>query len=73
VWPPEDRAEYRTASGYRAAQAVRLLAYLLVFLPLAGVPALIASFVQQLWALAKLPVRAARWLSARARAEARAG
>ncbi|MEO8420702.1 MAG: hypothetical protein ABI457_05865 [Hyphomicrobium sp.] len=73
VWPPEDRAEYGTAAGYRAARAVRLLAYLLVFLPLAGVPALIASFVQQLWALALLPVRAARWLSARARAEARVG
>ena len=70
VWPPEDRAEYGTAVGYRAAQAVRLLAYLLVFLPLAGMPALVVSFVQQLWALAMLPVRAARWLSARARAEA---
>ena len=44
IWPPEERAEYGTTVGYRAAQAVRLLAYLLVFLPLAGVPALIASF-----------------------------
>ena len=73
VWPPEQRAEYRGAIGYRAAQGVRLLAYLLLFLPIVGIPALIVSFMQQLWALVMLPVRAVRWLSARARAEARAG
>jgi hypothetical protein len=59
--------------GYRAAQAVRLLAYWFIFLPLAGIPALAVSFVHQLWALVMLPMRAARWLSARARFEARAG
>jgi hypothetical protein len=73
IWPPEQRAEYRGAVGYRAAQGVRLLAYLLLFLPIVGIPALIVSFMQQLWGLAMLPVRAVRWLSARARAEARAG
>jgi hypothetical protein len=73
VWPPEQRAEYRGAVGYRAAQGARLLAYLLLFLPIVGIPALIVSFMQQLWGLAMLPVRAVRWLSGRARAEARAG
>jgi hypothetical protein len=70
VWPPEQRAEYGAAAGYRAAQVVRLLAYLLLFLPILGVPALIGSFMQQLWALVLLPVRAVRRVSARARAEA---
>ena len=64
LWPPEQRDEYGSAVGYRAAQGVRLLAYFLVFLPIVGVPALIVSFVQQLWALVTLPVRAVRWLSA---------
>jgi hypothetical protein len=73
VWPQEQREEYRNSVGYRAAQGVRLLAYFVLFLPIAGIPALIVSFIQQLWALAMLPVRAVRWLSARARAEARAG
>jgi hypothetical protein len=73
VWPPEQRSEYGAAIGYRAAQGVRLLAYLLLFLPIVGIPALIVSFMQQLWGLAMLPVRAVQWLSARARAEARAG
>ena len=72
LWPPEQRGEYRGAIGYRAAQGARLLAYLLLFLPIVGIPALIVSFMHQLWALVMLPVRAVRWLSARARAEARA-
>lgn len=73
VWPKEQREEYRIGVGYRAAQGVRLLAYFLLFLPIAGIPALIVSFFEQLWALLLLPVRAVRWLSARAHAEARAG
>jgi hypothetical protein len=73
VWPQEQRAEYRNSVGYRAAQGVRLLAYFLLFLPIVGIPAFIVSLLQQLWALVTFPVRVVRWLSARARAEARAG
>lgn len=71
IWPPEQRAEYTSAIGYRAAQVVRLLACVLLFLPLVGGPALIVSLLQQVWALVTLPVRAVRWLTARS--EARAG
>lgn len=71
LWPQEEREEYGGIVGYRAAQAARLLAYLALFLPIVGVPALIMSLLQQLWALVTFPVRAIRWLFART--EARAG
>ena len=71
LWPPEERAEYAGACGYRAAQAARLIAFLVIFLPIVGAPALIASLLLQLWALVTLPARAVRWLVGRA--EARAG
>lgn len=71
VWPPEQREEYGNAVGYRAAQSMRLAAYLLLFLPIVGVPALVASVLLQLWTLLTLPIRAVRWLVART--EARAG
>ncbi len=71
VWPPEQREEYGNAVGYRAAQSMRLAAYLLLFLPTVGVPALVASVLLQLWTLLTLPIRAVRWLVART--EARAG
>ncbi len=70
LWPPEQRAEYAGAFGYRAAQAARLLAFLLIFLPIVGAPALIASLLLQLWALVTLPARAVRWLFARSEAPA---
>jgi hypothetical protein len=71
LWPPEQRAEYGNAIGYRAAQGVRLLALFFVFLPIVGAPALIVWMLQQFWTLVTLPVRAVRWLAART--EARAG
>ena len=49
----------------------RLVAFVLVFLPIVGIPALIVSLLLQLWALITLPARAVRWLFTRA--EARAG
>jgi hypothetical protein len=73
LWPLEQRKEYRNRVGYRTAQGARLLAYFLVFLPIAGAPALIVSLVQQLWAHVTLPWRTLRWLFARGRTEARAG
>jgi hypothetical protein len=70
LWPPEARAEYGSAVGYRTAQAVRLLAFLLLFLPVVGIPALLVSLLQQAWAVVTLPVRAVRWLMARSAAPA---
>jgi len=65
LWPPEKRDEYRGAIGYRLAQFARLLAFLFVFLPIVGIPAFIASLLQQAWSIAMLPIRAARWVFAR--------
>jgi hypothetical protein len=71
IWPAEVRGEYRGAIGYRAAQAMRWAAFLLLFLPIVGLPALTAWAVLQLWELVMLPVRIVRWLTSRT--EARAG
>ena len=65
IWPRERPEDYRGAAGYRAAQAARLLVFLAVFLPLAGVPALIGSLALHLWGVAALPIRFLRWLTAR--------
>jgi len=69
LWPAERRAEYRGIAGYRAANAARLLAFLVVFLPIAGLPALFASLILQLFGIAMLPFRFLRWLAARAQAK----
>lgn len=65
LWPPEDRREYAGRLGYAAARAARLAAFLLVFLPLAGLPALIWTGVLQLWGVLSAPFRALSWLRAR--------
>lgn len=39
IWPPEKRDDYAGAVGYRAAQAVKAVLFLGLFLPLAGLPA----------------------------------
>lgn len=70
IWPAEQRGEYGNAVGYRAAQAARLLAFVAVFVPLVGFPALIGSLLQQAWAILTLPARAVRWLAARGEARA---
>jgi len=57
VWPIEQREDYRGVAGYRSAQAARFLAFLLVFLPVAGVPALVVSLFQYGWGILKLPLR----------------
>jgi hypothetical protein len=61
LWPQEQRAEYGSAAGYRAAQAARLLLFLLVFMPLAGVPALLVTLSLQLFGVVLLPFRFLRW------------
>ncbi len=67
LWPHEQRGEYGSAVGYRSAQAVRLVAFVLLFLPIVGIPAFIVFLLLQAWALLTLPARAIRWLTARAR------
>ena len=69
-WPAEQRAEYRGAAGYRAAQAMRLLAFFIWFLPIVGVPALLVALILQLWGFVTLPFRFLRWLASRFEAKA---
>lgn len=66
IWPPEQRSEYGNAFGYRAAQVMRLAAFILLFLPIVGLPAFIASGILQFWNLATQLVRALRRLFVRA-------
>lgn len=62
LWPPESRGEYRGVIGYRAAQVARFLAFAIVFLPLVGMPAFIASVAMQVYGVAMLPFRFLRWI-----------
>ncbi len=62
VWRPEVGAEYSSAVGYWAARAVRLIVFVLLFLPLVGGPALLVSLLGQVLGLLLLPVRALQWL-----------
>lgn len=43
IWPPEQRSEYGSRLGYEAARAVRSLAFLLVFLPIVALPAMLLT------------------------------
>jgi hypothetical protein len=65
LWPPERRPDYASASGFHAARFAKLLAFLVLFLPLAGAPALLATVAMQLWSLVTAPWRFARWVAAR--------
>jgi hypothetical protein len=49
---------------------MRLAAFLLLFLPIVGMPALTAWAFLQLWDLVMLPVRVVRWLTTRSVARA---
>ena len=68
LWPHEQRDEYGSAAGYRSAQAVRLVAFVLLFLPIVGIPAFFVFLLLQAWAVLTLPARAVRWLTSRAEA-----
>jgi hypothetical protein len=65
IWPTEDRAEYGSYIGYALARLVRGLAFVLVFLPLMGLPLFLRYVGLQLWALLTAPVRFMRWLRER--------
>jgi hypothetical protein len=70
LWPAETRSDYSGAVGYRAAQAARLLVFVLVFLPIAGAPALLVALLLQLYGIVLLPFRFLRWLVSGAQAKA---
>ncbi len=65
IWPREQRSEYRGTVGWRAAQSVRLVAFLTLFLPLVGIPAFVGSLVLHAWGAVTLPFRFVRRLTAR--------
>ncbi|MBA4130327.1 MAG: hypothetical protein C0519_02770 [Hyphomicrobium sp.] len=62
IWPPEDRAEYGSFAGYALARAVRMILFVLIFLPVAGLPLFIRYLALQAWAILTAPLRALRWL-----------
>ena len=58
VWPSEEREEYASWLGYQAARCVRLIAFAVLFLPIAGLPALTLLILQALFRLvAPTPTR----------------
>ena len=56
IWPPENRAEYGRTLGYQAARGLRVLAYLLLFLPLIGCFAFAWFMLLKLWEAILAPV-----------------
>jgi hypothetical protein len=72
LWPPEQAAEYAGRSGYWAARTIRGTVFLLVFLPLAALPAASIHVLRKFWEAVTAPLRWWRWLTG-GRAPARAG
>lgn len=70
VWPREQQSEYAGRLGYYAARSVRLLIFLLVFLPVAGIPALLWAGALSFWSTMTAPFRAFARLRDRYRARA---
>lgn len=62
IWPREARADYSGVLGYWAARGMRGLAYLLLFAPLAGIPALPVMVWRIVWGWLTLPSRVFRWI-----------
>jgi hypothetical protein len=48
IWSPEVREDYASRGGFEAARGVRLLVFLTLFLPIAGLPAIIWGMVRWL-------------------------
>lgn len=57
LWPPERRDEYAAAAGWHAARLVKLLAFGVLFLPLAAPLALIWTLARAALAIVALPIR----------------
>ncbi len=72
IWPREARGDYGGAIGYGAARLIRALVFVLLFLPVAGAPAFLATLAAQLWSVVTAPWRFVRWLGALAARRGRA-
>ena len=57
LWPAERRAGYSNALGFHLARSVRLLFFVLVFLPVSGIPAALSNVAMQLWMMLTFPFR----------------
>ena len=62
LWPPEQRGEYGGWFGYQSARLVRLILFVLLFLPIVGLPAAVSQFFYTLWQWLTLPWRFFKWL-----------
>ncbi len=66
LWPAEQRSEYASSAGYRAARGVRLALFSFIFLPIVGIPAgvwaMLKGFFDQVWLIVSLPFRVVRWI-----------
>lgn len=65
IWPAEQRADYSGAAGFHAARLARLICFIVVFLPLAGVPAALVALGGQILAILLLPVTVFSWIMRR--------
>ena len=57
IWPQEVRTEYGNALGYWSARAIRLVALLLVFIPLAALATAPVQALTKLWDMLRWPLR----------------
>jgi hypothetical protein len=62
TWPPEERGEYGSTAGYHSARIVRFLAFVCLFLPIAGGFAFAWYMLLTAWDALHAPVRWARTL-----------
>lgn len=72
LWPPERREEYAGPIGYYAARWVKGALFVLLFLPVAGIPAFFGSLLMQAWGIVTLPFRFFGRLVSRAKGGSRA-
>ena len=57
LWPQEKRQEYAGRFGYQAARVARGIAFVLLFLPFVGLPAVIWAYLRPLVSLVFAPFR----------------
>lgn len=65
LWPSERREDYRNAFGFHAARLARLLIFLLIFLPVVGLPAFLCTYLVWFASILFAPFRFLRWLYGR--------
>jgi len=65
IWPAETRKEYASRTGFVAARVARTAVFLVLFLPIVGVPAFVALILRNIWTAVTLPFRLIHWLIGR--------